>query len=90
MTDYLISQSQDGDGPKASYSFGFSFQVNGLQKSQNIDVLTGEAKDEIDAFELAKQRAADAKQAWMDTINAVDHRGSVNLPPPTKKDKITP
>lgn len=90
MTDFLTSQSQDGDAEKASYSFGFQLDSGtGPTKSLNIDVLTGEAADISEAFEIAKQRAADAKQEWLDKLATVSLLGPVSLPKARKKDKIT-
>lgn len=90
MTDFLVSQSQDGDAQKASYSFGFKLDSgSGPVKNVNIDVMIGEAADIGAAFELAKQRAADSKQDWVDSLTKTSLIGAVSLPPPTKKDKIS-
>lgn len=90
MTDFLVSQSQDGDGNKASYSFGFTLDSgSGPIKSMNIDVFTGEATNITEAFDLAKQRAADAKQEWLDSLEKVTLLGPVSLPKARKKDKIS-
>lgn len=83
MTDSVISQSQDGENGKASYSFIFQFDNgSGLKKMQNIDVLFGEAPDLATAFTLAKQRAANSKKKWTDGVAQVSMIGPVSLPPP--------
>lgn len=87
MADKITSFSKDvNDG---SYTFGFLFEIGFLNGdnetySQNINVTKDQAKDIESAKTVALQLAADAKQAWLDSLDDVKVLGEVILPLSTK------
>jgi len=83
MADFVVHHSQNGSGQSASYSFGFRFEgPNGISLSHNVDILQGEAPNATAAFQIAKQRAANAKRDWLDAIEEDGFIGPVVLPAP--------
>lgn len=83
MGDMRTAFSQDGND--GSYSFGFQFDNGeGLLLNRTIDVTAKEAPDLETAKNISLQKAADAKEAWLDSIAKADLIGPIELPMSTK------
>lgn len=87
MSDQITAWSQDAND--GSFTFAFQFDGGQIKLGKSVNVLKGEADTFDDALVIAKQRAANAKKDWLDTMgDKMKIVGDVQLPEPIAEDQI--